>query len=224
MASAVTQTFQASRAEDTGAPHLSRMAQSNTSTAAEGAAVTVDAATGTVVVQIGRFQRILSLDEALLVGVQRYRRPWRTIVARALTALGDAKSWTAAGVACLATGTRLGLHLGLRLAAATTLATLASQALKRGLTRARPNSAIHGFEALAENPDRFSFPSGHTAAAFSVAIAFAGEPFALGPLALLLATGIGLSRVYLGAHYPLDVGAGALLGAAAGVAARFLVP
>jgi len=223
MASAVTQTFQASRAEDTGAPHLSTMAETEIPTAESGT-VTMDPASGTVIVQIGRFQRILSFDEALLLSVQRYRRPWRTIVARTLTAIGDAKSWTAAGIACLATGTRLGIHLGLRLAAATTLATLASQALKRGLTRARPNSAIHGFEALAENPDRFSFPSGHTAAAFSVAVAFAGEPFALGPLSLLLGTGIALSRVYLGAHYPLDVGAGALLGAAAGVAARFLVP
>jgi undecaprenyl-diphosphatase len=115
------------------------------------------------------------------------------------------------------------MHLGLRLGAAATLATAFSQALKRSLTRARPDSAIAGFEALAVNPDRFSFPSGHTAAAFGVAIAFAGEPFGLGPLALLLAVGIGLSRVYLGAHYPLDVAAGATLGVFAGLASRLLV-
>ncbi len=198
------------------------MAEPNSPDAGAGA-VTVDAATGDVVLQIGRFRRILSFDEALLVSVQRFRRPWRTMVARTLTTIGDARSWTIAGIACLATATRLGVHLGLRLAAATTLATLTSQALKRSLNRARPNSAIHGFEALAQNPDRFSFPSGHTAAAFSVAVAFAGEPFALGPLSLLLATGIGLSRVYLGAHYPIDVGVGALLGVLGGLGSRLLV-
>jgi len=188
-----------------------------------GAGVEIDAEAGVVIVRQGRLRRILSLDEALLLSFQRFRRPWRTFLARTLTTLGDAKSWTAAGLALLATRTELGVRLGLRLGAAAALATLASQALKRALTRARPDSAIVGFEALARNPDRFSFPSGHTAAAFAVALAFAGEPHGVGPFALLLGVGIGLSRVYLGAHYPLDVGAGAVLGAFAGLAARLLV-
>jgi undecaprenyl-diphosphatase len=200
------------------------MAEDDSAGAEPGTGVlSIDAATGTVIVEVGRLRRILSADEALLLSIQRFRRPWRTFIARALTAAGDARSWTVAGLACLATRTSLGSHLGLRLAAAASLATFASQALKRSLTRARPDSSISGFEALARNPDRFSFPSGHAAAAFAVAVAFAGEPFALGPLSLLLAVGIGLSRVYLGAHYPLDVGAGALLGVLGGLAARLIV-
>lgn len=190
---------------------------------AGGATIAVDAASGTVVVRQGRFRRILSFDEALLVGFRRFHSPVRTAVARALTRAGDGSTWTVAGLGLLAARTPLGTHLGLRLAAATLGATLLSQALKRSLGRARPNASIAGFEPLAENPDRFSFPSGHTAAAFSVAVAFAGEPAGLGPLALLLATGVGLSRVYLGAHYPLDVVAGGVLGVFAGLAARLLV-
>jgi undecaprenyl-diphosphatase len=188
-----------------------------------GPSIIIDPATATVVVREGPFRRILSFDEALLLGMRRFQSPVRTAVARALTRLGDASSWTIMGVASLATFTPRGIHLGLRLAAATGIATLLSQTLKRSLTRTRPDVSIAGFEALAANPDRFSFPSGHTAAAFGVAVAFAGEPWNLGPLALLLAVGIALSRVYLGAHYPLDVGAGATLGVFAGIAARLLV-
>ncbi len=185
--------------------------------------ISIDPSTATVVVRAGRFQRILSLDEALLLSFRRFHAPWRTAIARTLTRMGDARTWTVAGVVCMATFTPRGTHLGLRLGAAAGIATVLSQTLKRSLTRARPDTAIVGFEALSANPDRFSFPSGHTAAAFGVAVAFAGEPHGLGPAALLLAVGIGLSRVYLGAHYPLDVVAGGALGVFAGLASRLLV-
>jgi undecaprenyl-diphosphatase len=186
----------------------------------------VDAGEGAAlaVVRGGRFQRLLSFDEALLLSMRRFHSPWRTAIARAFTAVGDARSWTFMGLALLATGSTRGMHLGFRLGAAATIATIFSQTLKRSLTRARPDTAIQGFEPLAANPDRFSFPSGHTSAAFAVAVAFAGEPGGLAPLATLLATGISLSRVYLGAHYPLDVAAGGVLGVFAGIAARLLVP
>ena len=135
---------------------------------ASGASITVDPASGTVAVRQGRFARILSFDEALLLAFRRFHRPWRTALARALTHAGDAKTWTFVGVALLAARTATGVHLGLRLGAATLLATAFVQVLKRSLTRPRPDASIVGFEALASNPDRFSFPSGHTAAAFSL--------------------------------------------------------
>lgn len=175
-------------------------------------------------VRVARLARLLGYDERLLLHFRRYHGPWRTRIARFLTAAGDARSWTAVGLLLLVSTRPTLFHVGLRLAAGCTLAALAAQALKRSLNRARPNVNIEGFEALADNPDSFSFPSGHTAAAFGVAVALAGEPGCAGPLSLLLATGIGLSRVYLGAHYPLDVLAGGVLGSVAGLAARALIP
>jgi undecaprenyl-diphosphatase len=144
-------------------------------------------------------------------------------LARALTRAGDGSSWTIYGLLLLATFDAAAMSATLRLATAAGFATLFSQILKRSLGRARPDRAIVGFEALSGNPDRFSFPSGHTAAAFAVAVAFAGAPFGLGVALFLFAISIAVSRVYLGAHYPLDVAAGAALGSVAGLAARALL-
>ncbi len=83
-----------------------------------------------------------------------------------------------------------------------------AQALKRWAVRARPK--MHpGVIALVRAPDRFSFPSGHAAAALAVALPFAaafGGPFATITLGLGLL--VGVSRCYLGLHYPSDVLAG----------------
>ena len=169
--------------------------------------------------RVGRLARLLAIDERLLVAARRLHGPWRTRLARTLTRAGNTSSWTSV-VLVLVAGGQPFTGLGLRLATATLLGTLLSQGLKRSLHRPRPTSAIFDFEALAEDPDRFSFPSGHTTAAFAAAVALAGAPYGIGPAALVLALGIGTSRVYLGAHYPLDVAAGVVLGTAAGVLAR----
>lgn len=70
---------------------------------------------------------------------------------------------------------------------------------------------------IREAADGFGFPSGHTAVAFAVATVVATVlpkrwrwvPFALAAV-------VGLARMYVGAHYPLDVVGGALWGAAVG--------
>jgi len=171
--------------------------------------------------RVGRLGRLLAIDERLLVAAARFHGPWRTRLARGLTRIGDASSWTLVVLALLVLGGPM-LSLALRIGAATLMATGLSQWLKRRLNRPRPTRAIDGFLALADNPDAFSFPSGHTAAAFAVAVALAGAPLGIGPVTLVLAVGIGASRVYLGAHYPLDVAAGAALGSVAGAAGRFV--
>jgi undecaprenyl-diphosphatase len=165
-------------------------------------------------------RNLLRFDEALLLGVRRWHLPSLTLFMRAVTRFGDASSWVLVGLVLLAAGGPTQQY-GLLLSSAAIIATVFSQALKRICKRPRPSSGIGGFIALTENPDVFSFPSGHTAAAFAVAIALAGHGW-LGPFHLSLAFAIGISRVYLGAHYPLDVAAGSAVGLVAGLAARML--
>ena len=71
--------------------------------------------------------------------------------------------------------------------------------------------------ARVREPDRFSFPSGHAAAAMSVALGYGVAFPALAVPLLVLALLVGFSRVRLGAHFPGDVlaGQGLALGAGA---------
>jgi membrane-associated phospholipid phosphatase len=89
--------------------------------------------------------------------------------------------------------------------------------LKDLFDRVRPALADPGIEALVRTPDSASFPSGHAATAFAAAVAVgAFYPRLRWPL-LGLAALVGLSRIYLGVHYALDVLAGATLGMALGL-------
>lgn len=168
------------------------------------------------------FERLLDIDALLLCRVRAWEVPRLTAIMRSLTHVGDTASWVTLGLLLFASGGQAHLH-GRLLAAGAIISTLLAQALKRTCLRTRPSLGIRGFVALTENPDTFSFPSGHTAVAVGVAMALAGQGTFLGLLLGALALSIGVSRVYLGAHYPLDVGAGALLGAISGVLARALV-
>lgn len=57
-----------------------------------------------------------------------------------------------------------------------------------------------------------SFPSGHAAGAFSLATVLSNKYPRFRVPFYILATGISVSRVYLGSHYPSDVLAGAVIG------------
>lgn len=84
--------------------------------------------------------------------------------------------------------------------------------IKKITRRTRPFERITGVRALIIPPDKFSFPSGHTAAAFLMAMLFSYFfPVIVVPVFLLAAT-IGFSRVYNGVHFPSDVIIGMLLG------------
>lgn len=84
--------------------------------------------------------------------------------------------------------------------------------LKKLFKRQRPCDLLQNFKAHLTPSDKFSLPSGHTAAAFLMASLVASFYPSVSVLVYIWASLIGLSRVLLGVHYPSDILAGAALG------------
>lgn len=82
--------------------------------------------------------------------------------------------------------------------------------------RIRPFAVNTAVELLIKAPLDASFPSGHTAVSFAAAFALKAAGSPLWKPALAVAVVIAFSRLYLYVHWPSDVLAGALLGAAVG--------
>ena len=95
--------------------------------------------------------------------------------------------------------------------------------IKKNIRRPRPFMKLGGIQCLIAPPDEFSFPSGHTGAAFLMASLIASAfPWLMLP-AFGWAFLVGFSRVYLGVHYPTDVLAVMVLGLASAQGGLWLV-
>ncbi|MCB1647083.1 MAG: phosphatase PAP2 family protein [Pseudomonadales bacterium] len=85
-------------------------------------------------------------------------------------------------------------------------------AAKNGFKRKRPANIVPGYHSHIIPSDEFSFPSGHTSAAFLFVTL---TVLIWGPLMLFMylwSSGVAASRVILGVHFPTDTLMGACLG------------
>jgi undecaprenyl-diphosphatase len=161
----------------------------------------------------GRGRRV---DDRLFARVNSgFQGPVPDRLFRSITELGSLWASGAAATAIAARGRRREAADALAAAATTWVA---GQGLKRLFKRLRPYEVQgHEHRLLIDRPAGASWPSSHPAVLLAF-VTVAARDLGLGPGArsalTLLAGAVGVSRVYLGVHYPADVAGGLLLGRA----------
>lgn len=158
-------------------------------------------------------------DQRVMRRVNSWKAPrWIRFWMLTATRMGDGWLWYGLGAILLALG---GSRAYAAVGAAGTAAIFGIflfKLLKKLSHRPRPCQVQPHCWSKVLPPDQFSFPSGHTMTAFSIALVVSYfYPTLEWPL-YFLALSIGVSRIVLGMHFLSDVLAGAVLGSALGVA------
>ena len=165
------------------------------------------------------FDPLLSFDLAVFSWIQSMQNPILTPVLTVISLLGTkgAIFFLLGFVLLVFRKTR---YVGVAVLGALAITTVCNSVIvKELLARPRPFNldydwwqAVYRWPGFVDQPDSFSFPSGHTAAAFAAATAVLFKSRKGGIPLLLFAVVMGFSRVYLEVHYCTDVLFGALFG------------
>ena len=164
-------------------------------------------------------------DYKVLKYIQEHRTPFGNRVWIAVSNSFVAAPLPAAGyaVAALFTDDQQNKDLLLNNAGEMALSEVVNLGLTMGIKsivqRPRPWVAYEGDLVCLQKVRSTSFPSGHTSMAFATATSLSlvcPKWYVIAP-AFLWAGAVGYSRMYIGAHYPSDVLAGALIGTGAAV-------
>jgi undecaprenyl-diphosphatase len=154
------------------------------------------------------------IDASLLTAVVQHRTPWLDDVMVFFSVIGNrGVLWLVLGAAGLLFTDRKPQAWRLVLTMLCTYLVV-DVALKAAFGRPRPYELLAGLQILIDRPTSSSFPSTHAALGIAGALAgarvFPSAAWILWPLGIL----VGVSRLYVGVHWPSDVAGGMLAGAA----------
>ncbi|MGB6453883.1 MAG: phosphatase PAP2 family protein [Streptosporangiaceae bacterium] len=165
-------------------------------------------------------RRLSAADQALYTAVASTTTPFLDEPARRLSqAANYSRIWIAIAAGFAVAGGRAGRRAAVSGLLAVGITSAAVNIGGKSLhPRQRPDrlrSQVPPSRQVAM-PSSASFPSGHSAAGFAFACSVGHSLPRAGPPLALLAAAVACSRVYTGVHFPGDVIAGSLIGAAIG--------
>ncbi len=160
-------------------------------------------------------QPMQRIDTAIFLDINQLPHPrWLNATMRGLTIIMKRGDALVAGllVASLSDPQRGARALGEVLPSLWLSTFIVETPVKKFFRRRRPFIDVVRATVIGRRPGSFSFPSGHSAAAFAGATLLRRHYPRWTAAFYLLAVTVGFSRVYLGAHYPADVVIGGLGG------------
>lgn len=150
---------------------------------------------------------------SLLYALQELHNPVLDAIMLFITSLGDdGWFWIAIGVVCLVfkKHRKMGIQLLLSMLCTFILGNLI---IKNLVARPRPCDIDATVTLLLSRPHGHSFPSGHSINSMVAAVALYLNNRKIGIPAMIIATLIGFSRLYLFVHFPTDVLGGFVIAA-----------
>jgi membrane-associated phospholipid phosphatase len=153
----------------------------------------------------------------LLFNLRGYHPLWLDRFMWGFTQIGNGIVGLGLSAALYLSGLR---SLGVQLLAGILTLWLVVEVVKALVDRRRPYIVLESTRIIGWRERGLSFPSGHTAQTFfmtTLFVQYLHTSALLGGLLYLAAALVGFTRVYVGAHYPRDVLAGAMLGSVWGL-------
>jgi undecaprenyl-diphosphatase len=159
-----------------------------------------------------------------VLNLRGYHSRWMDGAMWVTTQIGSAVFAALLAVGAYALGNR---QLAIELVLGTLTLWLFVELIKAFTDRARPFNLLRETRVIGWREPGLSFPSGHTAqTCFIVALCISHFQLSLGIVTVLygIAALVAFTRIYVGAHYPRDAIAGAILGMVWGILSGLVAP
>lgn len=165
----------------------------------------------------GLLEAILRWDTALFFAINRQTQ--NRFFDLIMPVLSDFHIWrwpliAAAVAVVIFGGPRARATVVLALVAVVLSDQISSHLLKPLVARPRPSYVLQGVRLLVSRGGRYGFPSSHASNILAAWTVLATRYGKLSLFCGIIPLAVSYSRIYIGMHYPLDIFAGAVLGAA----------